>query len=553
MFIASFGSDLLLVAIGWLLLAIGSMVRPALRVVVALPVVGLLLLMVLDVALLGTLNQRVYLSDVFKFGGEWQASLDVIAAILKSRAALPAVAGTAWLAACLLMLLSGRATRKMATRLAIAAPLAALGGVLTQYWSPAYVHAVGYRNLVHNQLADGSNRNYSHEFLGRQSQVELQPPRCEPGRNSPRDVILLMVESLSNYHSKLLGGPRDDVPELDKLARDNRYFTAFIANGFTTDMGMIALLAGEVPVPARGRRSSLKAFRGFGEGEHSVPLQLARAGYESAFFTSGDLGFLDKRPWLDSLGFSHVEGAEAAYYTGMPRFAFGAAEDAALYARFRQWSMARDAPAPLFAALLTVQSHPPYVNRKTGEFDEDRIIRSVDLAAASFANDLRNDGYFERGGLLVITGDHRAMTALNPEELASGDRAFALVPLIVVGGPERWKQTRIDGLFQQTDLLPSLMEMAGVESCGRPGHGTFLRDVPQPADWAVHVRGDQRDRVDYYSPSGDAWLQLNGDLSAWHGDIPENAAQVAARIHLDRARRGELDNDMSDVMRMLSR
>ena len=552
MFSASFSSDLQLVALGWLLLAIALSAGRVLQSFFVLPALGLALLMALDVALLGTLNQRVYLNDVFKFGGEWQASLDVISAILNSKMAVPSILGVCWIAGCTLALLPGHASRKLSTNLLGAALLAFTIGTLGNYWTPAYVHAVGYRNLIQNELADGSNRKYSSEFLESQARIDMPAQSCEPGHSEHRDVIMLIVESLSSYHSNLLGGARDDTPELDAIAQKNRYFTTFIANGFTTDMGMIALLTGEIPVPGRGRRSSLKAFHGFGAGEHSIPRRLQPIGYESAFFTSGDLGFLDKRPWLNGLGFSHVEGAEASFYEGMPRFAFGAAKDEALYARFRQWLAERNNSLPLFAALLTVQSHPPYVNRESGEFDEDRIIRAVDGAAAKFVSDLRSDGYFERGGLLLISGDHRAMTALNPEESSKGARAFALVPMIIVGGHDSWKESRIDGLFQQADLLPSMLEMAGDVSCGPAGHGTFLRDDPVPARWALHVRGDRRDRLDYYSSNGDAWLRLDGDDSDWSGDVPANAASIAAKIHMDRARRGELDNDMPALMRILA-
>src|SRR5690606_25289114 len=105
--------------------------------------------------------------------------------------------------------------------------------------------------------------------------------------------------------------------------------------------------------------------------------------------------------------------------------------------------------APLFATLLTVESHPPMVDRATGRSSEAAVMARVDAAAAEFARALAGRGFFARGGMLLVTGDHRAMSALHREEIdLHGAAAFARVPLIVVGGPPG--PAVVDGAFQQT-------------------------------------------------------------------------------------------------------
>ncbi|MEZ5464472.1 MAG: LTA synthase family protein [Lysobacteraceae bacterium] len=553
MFGASAMSDSWLVLFALLLLIPANFGITWLRALCTLPVLLLALVMALDVALLLSLNTRMYVFDLLKFGGEAGATFDFVRVLMRSSYAIPAITCVIWLLASLLSLLPERARPQRQITLLTGSVLALLVALCEPLVAPGYVHADGYRNALSVQWNDGSNTPYSDSFLDRQRAIAELPPRCLAGQSVRPDVILLMIESLSSYHSALLGSPRNDVPELDALAEQHRYFTQFMANGFTTDMGMIALLSGELPVRSIGRRSSLHAFAGFGDQQHAVPLLLDQSGYYSAFFTTGNLSFLDKRPWLESLGFDHVEGHEARYYDGMPRFTFGAAEDSALYGRFLEWMerwRLRDSTTPLFASLLTVESHPPYVDHSTGKLDESGIIRRVDRAAAAFEKNLRASGYFDRGGILLITGDHRTMTALHPEEAAEGDRAFARIPLVAVG-PPGWDGSRVDGLFQQTDLLPSLAQLTLPQACGAPGSGFLLADGPVPAQWVLHARGDQRDRVDFYSDTVNAWLELDGDASRWHGTMTPLTGAIAADIHLSRARRGEARNDLPTILRLI--
>lgn len=552
---AAVGSDAWLLASAWLLLAIAAALRhaPWLRALLVLPVLALALLMALDLALLATLNTRLYLFDVLKFGGEWSATARFVQALLQSDAALLALLlAAAWLAALPAL---GPARRSLARALLFGAGALLAAAVALAGGGPAYVHAEGYMNLVALHRAQQLNQPYSDAFRSQlASAPELPAVHCGAGQSRRPDIVLLVVESLSSYQSALLGGPLAMTPRLDALAREHRYFTRFHANGFTTDHGLIALLTGRWPVPAINRYTSLGAFAGFDDPARSVGGVLHPQGYQLAFFTTGDLGFLDKAPWLSALGFDHVEGAEAPFYDGWPRGAFNAAEDRALYQRVLQWLDQRSADgsdAPLFATLLTVESHPPMVERSTGRSSEAAVMARVDAAAADFAGALSARGFFARGGLLLVTGDHRAMTALHAQEIAAhGSAAFARVPLIVVGGPPG--PAVVEAPFQQTDLLPSLAQLTGAQACRHPGQGWLLAQPPQPPDWVLHVRGDQRSRLDLHHAGGSATLLLAGDDSRWTGTPPADAAAIAAAIHRDRIARGALDSDVPALLRLLA-
>jgi lipoteichoic acid synthase len=548
------GHDAALLAPAWALLALAAAVhRASSRVLLALPVLVLLLAMTADVAILTTLGLRLYLFDVFKFGTEGAALGGFVAALLRSSGAGWLVAALLALFACLGVLWPGRSAPRLAAALGTAAVFAGIGAIATQVADPDYVIGESMFNLVELHRAQTVNTPYSADFVRGIAQRDAPWPRsCEAGQARRPDVLLIAVESLSSYQSKLLGGSFDDTPRLDAFAQRHTWFRSFHANGFTTDHGLIALLTGEAPIPAIGRYRSLEAFAGYGDRERSVVAPLHAAGYEVAFFTTGDLGFLDKAPWLRGLGFDHWEGAEAQFYAGWPRYAFSAAEDRALYLRLEQWMAQRDRTRPFFAFALTVQSHPPFVDLATQRLDERAVMRVVDAALADFIDRLEASGYFERG-ILIVTGDHRSMTPLHPAERAAfGARAFSRIPFIVAGasglapGP-------IDAPFQQTDLLPSLRDLTAAEACHGPDEGRFLRADPRPPAWVLHARGDLRNRIDVYVGAEDGALLLDGDDSRWIGARPPQSDALADRIHRDRIRRGALDADVEALLRIMGR
>jgi lipoteichoic acid synthase len=549
------GHDAWLVAAAWAALGIAALLgRGLLRLMAVAFGLAILLVMAVDLAILITLSMRLYVFDVFKFGMEASALISFLGALFRS-------SGGVWLIVAVLALLAAFASlrprapaRRIGTGLLVLSALVLVGGWLARRHDLAYINASALSNVVELHLAQGGNRAYSAEFV---RQLAARPASeraatCEPGQSRRPNILVLAVESLSSYQSAHFGGPLDLTPSLDAIARSNTWFPDFHASGFSTDAGLIAMLTGEVPIPVVGRYRSVDAFTGFGDPARSVAVPLKAAGYSVNFFTSGDLGFLEKTPWLKALDFDHWEGAEHPAYGGWPRYAFGAAEDRALYERLLAWMAEPGAASPWFAFVLTVQSHPPFVDHDSGRLDEAAVFARVDAELGRFHDALVQRGFFDNG-LLLITGDHRSMTPLHAEERARfGDRAFARVPMVVVGDVGL-PRGAVQGNFQQTDLLASLADLTGSRSCRRRGQGLFLRSDPVAAEWVMHARGDARNRIDVYHAAGEGALILDGDDSRWIGERPPEWRSIEDEIHRDRLRRGVLDSDIAELIRLLGR
>ncbi len=552
---ATAGNDLWLAAFGVAALALSLVVhRYWLRRVIILLALMLAVLMLVDTLLLDLLSMRLHMADVLKFGGEGQATWGFLRSALQGGHGFVFVTLLTVLASSILLWFPISRALKPALGMGGLALTMVLVGVPLGHQADGYIHSEGVVNLLQLQRMRGVNTPYSPEFV-RQVLVRNGPRAdvCEAGQGRTPNVLLVIVESLSAHHSALLGGS-DDVPELDAIARQNTWFSAFHANGFTTDQGLISLLDGRVPIPAVGRFLSLRAFDGFGDPKRSVVGALHPAGYEVAFFTTATLAFLDSTSWLKRMQVDHFEGSENAYYRDLPRGNFDAASDEALYGRFLQWlDNEHDATKPFFAALLTVESHPPFLDPATGKLDERAVFRRADANLANFYRKLVERGFFEHG-ILLITGDHRSMTAVDAGEWRRyGDSALARIPLIVAGA-SGLPRGEISAAFQQTDLLPSLAQLiAKGRVCRSDGQGTFLRSNPEPPDYVIHSRGDRRERIDVYYPDGNAWVELAGDASRSGGAHPQRTQEIAEAIHRDRIERGELPQDMAPLLMEMSR
>ena len=535
--LSSLGHDAWLLALMLGLVAAGWLVRWRwLRLCSRLAACLILLLFAGDIATNTLLSQRLYFVDLLRFGKHAGDDLSVVRAALASRAGLiGAATGLVVLLASVGMLVSPR--RPRAGMAALTAAFFCVAFSLFAATRPVrYVHHLFVDNVIEANLPQGRVATFSPDFVAHQrALVQATQEQCGKAPAAQGSVIVLMVESLSAWHSHLLGSAQDWTPKLDAIARSSHFFKNFYANGFTTSTAEIAILSGNTPLIPPGK--PWFDFSDYASGQGSLPDIAHRSGREAAFFTTGDTSFLGLADWLRRIGFDVVNGSEDAFYAGRKRWQFGAAEDASLYDRFLKWLDERDASQAFVSALETVSSHPPFVDPRTAKIDPEATFRYVDEQIAHFHDELARRGFFKNGILLVL-GDHRTMTPLHEDEFrAYGERAFARIPMVVVGAVDM--PPIISAGFQQTDIAPSIAYWLGLGECRGPFTGLFLRPDPQPADYVLHVRGDDRNRVDVYHGADLSGFLLDGDSSSWTGKPPSRADFVAAWIDWQREKARE--------------
>jgi lipoteichoic acid synthase len=530
-----YGEDAWLMALVLTLLAAGCWFNARwLRILTRTLVALLALFATADVILIGTLTQRLHIDDIVRFGGDIDSNWSVVRAALSSPSGIfKALIAIGWIAALIVLCRPSPRRPRLAVVFAVLAISSALFTIYARTLPVRYVHNSFVSNVVETNLPQGRIREYSETHIAKQRDLLASvTQQCErnPATTRP-NVIVLMVESLSAWHMETLGGTVNWMPKLDAIARDHHYFTNFYANGYNTSGGEVSLITGRAPMNPPGALTV--QFDHYVTPEGALPEIARRAGYESSFFTPGNTDFLQLGNLLKALQFDVINGAEDPFYEGHRRWQFGAAEDRVFYDRYLQWMEQRTSEKPFLSVLLTVSSHPPFVDPHSAQINPEATMRYTDEQIAYFDAALRQRGFYDNG-ILLIVGDHRTMTPLAEDEFRRyGDRAFARVPMIVVGATDVPRV--IDQAFQQTDLLPSLEWLLGGSSCTDLFHGNFLSAELKPPRYIAHVRGDDRNRIDiYHSGNAVAGYHLDGDDSRWIDAPPPDAASVAAWIDVQR-------------------
>jgi lipoteichoic acid synthase len=532
----AFGHDAWLFAILLGALAVANFIRWrwlafALRLMAGL----ILIIFAADMALDSLLSTRLHFGDVLRFSRHIDADFSVVRAAFASSQNIGRAMFLALVIVVVIVLVASNRRYPMIARTFAIGAVAALAFSAFALSRPVrYVNEVYTYNFVEANLPQGRMKTFSAPFVeAERRRVEALPQACSQSGPYSGSVIMVLVESLSAWHSHLLGSPYDWTPELDAIARENHYFTHFYANGFTTSTAEISIIAGQPPLAPAGKL--LFDFGDYGQTSGTMADIAHRSGREAAFFTTGDTSFLDLGTWLHHIGYDFVGNNADVFYNGMKRWQFGAAEDAALYDRFLDWLDKRDDTRPFVSTLLTVTTHPPYVDPRSSKIDPENAFKYVDAQLARFYRELKARGFLDHG-VLMILGDHRTMTPLHEEEYRKhGERAFARIPLIVAGAVDM--PPVIDAPFQQTDIGPSIADLVGIDACTSTFTGHFLRADPKPADYVLHVRGDNRDRLDVYWDGDEvSGFHYDGDASTWMDEPPPQPDTVAAWINSHRAR-----------------
>jgi hypothetical protein len=495
----------------------------------------------LDVLIVYLFDMRLVLEDFIKYGREVGGAVSIGRQMLATPAGIGILLAMLALAVPMIEFVRARArlSRKATRMLAVAGlVLLAIGLLPSRHF---FAHQWAYRNVFGVNFDRAILSSYGDAFGGRlrAEHTDLRIGAVCSSRPPARpDVILVVLEGFSMYHSRIFSGLGDATPNLDRIAARHTAFTRFWANGFTTENGLIALIGGQVPTPGPGQVvfGGGYAFDGFSALPRSLPQLFGTHGYRTAFLTTGDLAFSGKGAWLEALGFEEIRGHDDPFYAGWPRLHFGAAPDSALYLRGLRWLDEVPADAPYFLVLETVSSHHPFIEPGTGRKSEAAAFAYADRQLGWFYDALVARGVLD-STLLVMAADHRTMTAVRPAELERfGDEARAVVPF-VIADPARPGPRRVEARFQQVDLAPSLEAMLGGRSCPTAVRGDLLAEPPVPPRCVLHARADDRGRVDVACGADVAWIRLRGERTRVEsGQVPEQD-RIVAQVNYERLER----------------
>ncbi len=289
-------------------------------------------------------------------------------------------------------------------------------------------------------------------------------PWLDLGR-AGRNVLLILVEGISGAHLPAVTAANGvelgfALPQLDRLARENVYYTSFIAQQRQTNRGQYALLCGDYPKLLSG---SPKMSEHLVAGEITcLPESMAAAGYQTVYLQAAPLAYMLKDQFMPRIGFSAVHGDEwfeAAYR----RSRWGVDDRAFFEQSVRMVDQLQRSGKPWFLTLLTAGTHHPFTlprdyRAADGSTGFRRAAAYADEALGSFVRALERAGVLEQT-LILITSDESAGIQAGADDLArtiSQSWGFMIALL-----PERTRR-RIDDPYMQLDVPISILDYLGL-------------------------------------------------------------------------------------------
>jgi phosphoglycerol transferase MdoB-like AlkP superfamily enzyme len=277
---------------------------------------------------------------------------------------------------------------------------------------------------------------------------------------TPRDVVIIIEESLGSEFSKRFGGPAADgvTPELDRWSHQGIAMTNLIANGNRTVRGMEGIIASFPPLPGD---AIIKRDRS--EGLATIGSVLAAHGYQTTFFYGGFGVFDNVKPFMTANGFqSFVEETDFPVETF--RTIWGVADEFVFDKMIEQQLAAHQAGRPWLGAAMTVSNHKPFrwpagrIEWPEAASKRHGAVLYADWALGHYLTRMQETGLLDHT-VVLIAGDHGARV-YGAEAIPVGSYR---IPGVFLTPDARDRDTTIDRLSSQVDLAPTLLSLAGIE------------------------------------------------------------------------------------------
>ena len=385
-------------------------------------------------------------------------------------------------------------------------------------------------------------------------------PQVAIGAQDPlkrHNVLLVVLESTRALATTPYAPGLATTPFLQELATKG----TLVRHAFTlvphTTKALVPIFCGVPP----------KLTPEYEEADHNgnpvtcLPKHLADKGYATIFMTPAEGSFELNRTLAEQAGFGKVLAREdfrrpdwqhhSKTFEENNYFGF---EDRILIEPALQWVDAQKGPWML--AMLTLTAHHPYAVPKSWQRKNFGTPGQLDdyHNTVAYADDMLRQlwqGLVLRGHdkdtLLVVIGDHGegfGEHGIYQHDEITYDEGLR-VPLVVVG-PGVPAGKSVDGLWQNLDVVPTLLDLLGIswDPQALPGRSVFsgkphskLQFSAWPRDKSVAVRTLTHKFIDFYDKRSREAFDLASDPSETKNiyELPKIKAQADAALTAARA------------------
>lgn len=266
--------------------------------------------------------------------------------------------------------------------------------------------------------------------------------------NNRPNVVVILLESFSAKAIGRLGGRPDVTPNLERIGKEGVWFDNFYAASNRSDKGMVGVLSG---YPVQPTLSIMK----FPQKTQHLPFiskSLIGAGYNTAFYYGGDIGFANMISYVSNGGFEKVISMD-----DFPESTYNAkwgVHDEVMFS-----SLLEDINAskePFFKFFFTLSSHEPFDVPMETAIDDNPYLNSVyytDKCLGEFWEKAKKQPWFENT-LFVLVADHGVRLIDN---LSNTDPERYHIPMVWAGGALSKKDIVVSTYGSQTDIANTLL------------------------------------------------------------------------------------------------
>jgi len=270
---------------------------------------------------------------------------------------------------------------------------------------------------------------------------------------SPKNVVLILMESMTAYKVGSYGITKGLTPFFDSLSAQSLFFPNTFSTGIHTRNGIYATMTGYPTL--RGNRPMMSSL-GNGKPYIGLPNTLKENGYSTVFFCTG------KKDFDNMGGFLIFNGMEKVYskadYPESEVFNKWGVTDYFMF----NWALPvirdlHDKNKPFFATFLTISAHektdlarPPGFEPKADNLVDQRF-ELADWSLKDFFDKASKEPWF-KNTLFVLVADH----GYKVNQLYDLPLGYHHVPLLFYS-PDYVKPQKLTNLAGQTDIFPTTM------------------------------------------------------------------------------------------------
>lgn len=250
------------------------------------------------------------------------------------------------------------------------------------------------------------------------------------GLDQKKNVIVLLVESLSCEVTFLCGNKNDYMPNLKQFASDNVFFPHYFSNSVHTNGAIFTITTGFPLISGKDMKDVLLNDDFY---FNDVVNKFHENGYLTSYYSPAEF-VIDKDKQLVLSEYDVLSSSNDQYYDGFTKSGvFGSVSDENMFDKII-FDLKKIKNKPVFIMLTTVSTHTPYIT-PWGSNNIETAFNYTDYAITKFIKNLNDINYFDNG-LVIITGDHRDW-GFNDSDISKNVQSRISrekVPLIMIDG-----------------------------------------------------------------------------------------------------------------------